>query len=95
MTSTYAPSAYSVQSHYFLLFDRPRAPEEFYDLEFHLAQGDYFGVVAGALGLIIDEYRERGEQAAYHRRLLGKIRHDLASLHKTHTISAKSPRAKK
>ena len=72
------------------LRDAPREHTELYDLEYHLKNGDYFGTLAGALGFIIDEYAERADaRSVYHTRLLQKIQHDLASLHKTHTITPK------
>lgn len=70
------------------LSDAPR--KQFYNLDYHLKTGDYLGVIATALGSVIDDYAKRNDaQSVKHELLLRKIQGDLAKLHKTHAIVQK------
>ena len=61
-----------------------------YDLEFHLKTEDYLGLVAGSLGMFIDDYANKGDNdSKYKTALLRKIQKDLAKLHDTHTLVPK------
>jgi hypothetical protein len=74
------------QRDYLVLRDAPG--EAFYDLEYHLEQGDYFGLLATILGACIDAKKDASDLSLddYQLHLLEKTRRDLALLHNTHTI---------
>lgn len=81
------PTTYTLNDAYLLLQD---APKNFYNLDFHLKSGDYLGLVAGALGLVIDDYARKNDTDSVRKELLfRKIQGDLAKLHRTHTINPK------
>ena len=91
---------YTIDRRVTLLRDTPYEHKTFYDLEFHLKNGDYFGVLAGMLGFIIDDYAQKTDtKSVYYASLLRTIQRDLASLHRTHDIIPKpklsSPSPKK
>ena len=79
---------YQLDRTFQVLRDRPHTSKELYDLDFHLKQGDYFGMLAGALGFIVEDYPKK-DARQYVDRLLRKMQHDLAALHKTHDIIPK------
>lgn len=77
-----------------ILLLRDTSDDVMYDLDFHLEHNDYLGLVAGALGMFIDDYELKDDaDSQYKTILLKKIQSDLAKLHQTHTIALRDTNA--
>ncbi|HCC05117.1 TPA: hypothetical protein DEP58_02305 [Patescibacteria group bacterium] len=87
MIHTYNLVPYQIRNTFQFLYDRPR--EEFYDLDFHLKNNDLLGMLSTALGYIIENGYPQKTNDIYSKRLLQKMRSDLAKLHDTHNVVPK------
>jgi hypothetical protein len=95
MLNTTIERVYSIRSPYILyIHDAPR--EEYERTDFHIRSGDYFAMLAGALGFVEEALREceAGTPTSTDKaELVQKMRKELVYLHKHYQINkAKEPK---